>query len=389
MRPLIDLEADCLTADTIDLQDPISPSAQDHTKQPTHPSATGTGRPAPHQAETLREVAAEELEEQHRTPRLSDDWSNGDDGAVQRQFSDDMSGASLTDSNLKQQDALTVAQNGGHTGTTAEDAEMADAEGDDGLDDDDMMDKISSSPSIDDGGYSLPLLWPERLDSLSPASSPKTSPLFPQIGDVSSSPYVEAPMHYPAQLQSQQIDVGASHSDVNSYFLHFDNHRSTGSSLGDVSSEEGCELRDALTPPPDDMRDEHIESYDDDFEGSGIDDLLEVQVEFDLDQSFDSSVYDEATMTIPYESSEEDEDDDFPFPVDSRFIDSGWGGECLQETEDIDFDFVYALHTFVATVEGQANATKGDTMVLLDDSNSYWWLVRVVKDASIGMCEHR
>ncbi|KAI1327850.1 hypothetical protein F5Y16DRAFT_370476 [Xylariaceae sp. FL0255] len=52
--------------------------------------------------------------------------------------------------------------------------------------------------------------------------------------------------------------------------------------------------------------------------------------------------------------------------------------------EDIDFEFVYALHTFVATVEGQANATKGDTMVLLDDSNSYWWLVRVVKDSSIG-----
>ncbi|OAX80441.1 hypothetical protein ACJ72_05230 [Emergomyces africanus] len=54
------------------------------------------------------------------------------------------------------------------------------------------------------------------------------------------------------------------------------------------------------------------------------------------------------------------------------------------DDEDIDFEFVYALHTFIATVEGQANATKGDTMVLLDDSNSYWWLVRVVKDGSIG-----
>jgi hypothetical protein len=53
------------------------------------------------------------------------------------------------------------------------------------------------------------------------------------------------------------------------------------------------------------------------------------------------------------------------------------------DDEDIDFEFVYALHTFVATVEGQANATKGDTMVLLDDSNSYWWLVRVSKDNSI------
>lgn len=55
-----------------------------------------------------------------------------------------------------------------------------------------------------------------------------------------------------------------------------------------------------------------------------------------------------------------------------------------RDLEDIDFEFVYALHTFVATVEGQANAAKGDTMVLLDDSNSYWWLVRVVKDGSIG-----
>ena len=80
----------------------------------------------------------------------------------------------------------------------------------------------------------------------------------------------------------------------------------------------------------------------------------------------------------------DDDTEDVQFPSDTRFIDSGWGGECLRETEDIDFEFVYALHTFVATVEGQANAQKGDTMVLLDDSNSYWWLVRVVKDSTIG-----
>jgi hypothetical protein len=94
------------------------------------------------------------------------------------------------------------------------------------------------------------------------------------------------------------------------------------------------------------------------------------------DSDLDS--WDEDTET------DDDPDDDF-FSKDSRFIDSAWGGECLRELEDIDFEFVYALHTFVATVEGQANATKGDTMVLLDDSNSYWWLVRVVKDSSIGM----
>jgi SH3 domain len=45
---------------------------------------------------------------------------------------------------------------------------------------------------------------------------------------------------------------------------------------------------------------------------------------------------------------------------------------------------MYALHSFAATVEGQANATKGDMLVLLDDSNSYWWLVRVVKDHTVG-----
>jgi hypothetical protein len=87
-----------------------------------------------------------------------------------------------------------------------------------------------------------------------------------------------------------------------------------------------------------------------------------------------------------YPDNNDDASNDIFLSDDSRFIDSGWGGECLRETEDIDFEFVYALHTFVATVEGQANATKGDTMVLLDDSNSYWWLVRVVKDSSIGRC---
>lgn len=47
---------------------------------------------------------------------------------------------------------------------------------------------------------------------------------------------------------------------------------------------------------------------------------------------------------------------------------------------------MYAFHSFAATVEGQANATKGDMLVLLDDSNSYWWLVRVVKDSTVGRC---
>ncbi|CEL59744.1 Tip elongation aberrant protein Tea4 OS=Schizosaccharomyces pombe (strain 972 / ATCC 24843) GN=tea4 PE=1 SV=2 [Rhizoctonia solani AG-1 IB] len=50
----------------------------------------------------------------------------------------------------------------------------------------------------------------------------------------------------------------------------------------------------------------------------------------------------------------------------------------------IDFDLVYSLHTFVATVEGQANVSKGDSLFLMDDSNSYWWLVRVLKSQEVG-----
>ena len=51
---------------------------------------------------------------------------------------------------------------------------------------------------------------------------------------------------------------------------------------------------------------------------------------------------------------------------------------------NIDFDLVYALHTFAATVEGQASVVKGDALTLLDDSNSYWWLVKVLKTSEIG-----
>lgn len=50
----------------------------------------------------------------------------------------------------------------------------------------------------------------------------------------------------------------------------------------------------------------------------------------------------------------------------------------------IDFDLVYSLHAFVATVEGQANVAKGDSLFLMDDSNSYWWLVRVLKSQEVG-----
>ncbi|KAI9245778.1 hypothetical protein BY458DRAFT_560719 [Sporodiniella umbellata] len=52
--------------------------------------------------------------------------------------------------------------------------------------------------------------------------------------------------------------------------------------------------------------------------------------------------------------------------------------------ENIDFDLVYALHTFVATVEGQASVVKGDALVLMEDTNIYWWLVEVLTTREVG-----
>ncbi|KAI9737666.1 MAG: hypothetical protein M1818_005670 [Claussenomyces sp. TS43310] len=394
-----------IRADTIDLQDQKAPSAQDHTRQPTHPSALGAGPAAPHQAETVREAAVEASEEQHRSPRVSAEWSDEADTTQQDLIEEDKTASlssSSTASRYGQQDGLAIAQNDTLTGSASEDAEMADAEGDDSLDDD-MMDKISSSPSIDDGGYPFPQTWPERVDSLSPSVTPQNSPHFIQgSSERSSSPFVETPLHYPLRPFLDQLDprpyqssrhnlsseyptskCGAS--DSVEFVVDYENENSLTLYPDDTinTSASSCEdeERDHLTPLRSDNTDV-AKIYDENFDVGAAEDYLAVQVGLDYDRSLDK--YDEGIMTIPYESSEEDDGHELPFPDDPRLVDSGWGGDCLQESEDIDFEFVYALHTFVATVEGQANATKGDTMVLLDDSNSYWWLVRVVKDSSIG-----
>ncbi|GAA6034935.1 hypothetical protein JCM8097_009373 [Rhodosporidiobolus ruineniae] len=76
------------------------------------------------------------------------------------------------------------------------------------------------------------------------------------------------------------------------------------------------------------------------------------------------------------EGEEEDLEDD-------AFSDSLSSSPSIPD-EDIDFNLVYALHTFLATVDGQASVVKGDKLLLLDDSNSYWWLVRVLKTQAIG-----
>ncbi|GMK57586.1 hypothetical protein CspeluHIS016_0404200 [Cutaneotrichosporon spelunceum] len=69
---------------------------------------------------------------------------------------------------------------------------------------------------------------------------------------------------------------------------------------------------------------------------------------------------------------------------DGDMYDSDSSGESILPDENIDFGLIYALHTFLATVEGQASVVKGDSLLLLDDANSYWWLVRVLKTEDVG-----
>jgi hypothetical protein len=91
-----------------------------------------------------------------------------------------------------QEDALAVAQNGGIS--SSDEGEL---DGDDDLDDD-MMDKISSSPSIEDGGcypVAAPVAWPRRVLSL-PSSIRSSSPLVSgSSGARVCSPYPE-PLKY-------------------------------------------------------------------------------------------------------------------------------------------------------------------------------------------------
>ncbi|KAF5962722.1 ATP dependent RNA helicase [Fusarium bulbicola] len=343
-------------ADTIDLQDHHSPSAQDHSKSPRlGGNANSLG---PHQAETIREVTHDIADEQRRSPRVSLDNRNSLDEIDS--FADELvanstsgntraQGARDNNSNMNQEDALAIAQNGGVS--SSDEGEL---DGDDDLDDD-MMDKISSSPSIEDGGcypVAAPAAWPRRVSSLPPPRS-STPSISGSSGTRVCSPYPEPPNCVPSPCAIAQLS--------RALLTKVRNHRLHGSSIGGKGTVVDNREQDIF--------------YD-------CDPMLDLS-DSDFDDDVETLDFDPA-LTVPYEEAFEDDDSALSIPDDYNFIDSGWAVECLQDIEDIDFEFVYALHTFVATVEGQANATKGDTMVLLDDSNSYWWLVRVVKDSSIG-----
>ncbi|KNG46642.1 sh3-domain-containing protein [Stemphylium lycopersici] len=425
-----------IRADTIDLQDKTSPTAQDHSQQPERPAPLGIGPAAPHQQAAIRHVEQERSSEESR---LHDAWSDA--------------GTTLRDDPGSDDERTVVNHANGkkdEDGGDGDDGDMQDADVEEDMDDD-MMDKISSSPSIDDGGYSLPCYpptWPARHESLTPQSSPLQSTLASSSSSSSfSSPFTTTPAHFPISVADARrpLSVPASDSSplstmrptsipVSFQFSPYMDTEPTEHHLGEYGwtrttnapdHEHDTDTEVGMSP-----RTRHLEAVQrriqmlrDDSQASLISELDEEQVRSTLkpisralleisDDPFVECTPDllqaanrspspntnypedeEDSWTTDSDADSWDEDlnqdnddasNDFSFSKHSRFIDSGWGGECLRETEDIDFEFVYALHTFVATVEGQANATKGDTMVLLDDSNSYWWLVRVSKDNSIG-----
>lgn len=105
------------------------------------------------------------------------------------------------------------------------------------------------------------------------------------------------------------------------------------------------------------------------------DDHSNVHAHVDANQTYPS---DEEHSVLEDDSDGEDRD------VDYMDDDDDGSSSLSIPNESIDFDLVYSLHSFAATVEGQANVVKGDSLFLMDDSNSYWWLVRVLKTQEVG-----
>ncbi|KAK4146174.1 uncharacterized protein C8A04DRAFT_35162 [Dichotomopilus funicola] len=382
-----------IRADTIDLQTHEAPSAQRH-----HRPAPDDGTLAPHQAETLREVAVEAAEENLRSPGVA--WNPEPDDIQDLVISLDpaiggpRNGAGDTMRSGTQQDALAVAQNGGHAGQEVDDGDI---EGDADVDlDDDMMDKISSSPSIEDGGS------PRALSGFLPTTILPPPTASPSISDPrSSSPYLESPEYLPLEEANRELrqraEVAQSPLVISPSCHHYHDGEFEAVATADDDADDDEDDDNDLANKTSSL----FDCFDfgdnlflrDARQDNGAETSWQLppeHAEYEMGDGFDIQEHEFDDLTVPYDPDElydndddyynnvnvDDDDDDYFLDLHtSRHVDSGWGGECLQHTEDIDFDFVYALHTFVATVEGQANATKGDTMVLLDDSNSYWWLL--------------
>ncbi|KAJ2080400.1 protein phosphatase regulator [Coemansia sp. RSA 988] len=71
-------------------------------------------------------------------------------------------------------------------------------------------------------------------------------------------------------------------------------------------------------------------------------------------------------------------------PTDSDIISDDNDSISSLVDEDVDFNFVYALFHFLQMVDGQVSVDEGEKLTLLDDSNSYWWLVQKLDTNQMG-----
>jgi hypothetical protein len=159
-------------ADTLDLQDQDNPSAAEHQKHPHNGLA-------PHQASQLHHV----IEERHSEEQsLQDAWN------MAGNLTEEPGAIDEAQANHDHDHATNGAQQDGEEGAEGGESE---AEGDD-----DMMDRISSSPSIDDGRYLLPLSLPCRdVGHHTDSVTDKLRAWSTRIASASPMPEAATPMH--------------------------------------------------------------------------------------------------------------------------------------------------------------------------------------------------
>ncbi|KAI8338970.1 hypothetical protein BC941DRAFT_421751 [Chlamydoabsidia padenii] len=95
-------------------------------------------------------------------------------------------------------------------------------------------------------------------------------------------------------------------------------------------------------------------------------------------QRFDTtSPYQPSNQVYPSSTINNEEYDDFDLASLTSSISN-------IDVESIDYRAVYARHVFIATVEGQISVMQDDKLTLLDDTNAYWWLVKIIKTSDVG-----
>ncbi|KAI9235192.1 MAG: hypothetical protein BYD32DRAFT_62942 [Podila humilis] len=226
-----------------------------------------------------------------------------------------------------------------------------------------------------------------------------------------------APRGLASSLRSQTATAAASvlspgtnnnNTHTNSYY---NNNNSNNNSGHHTYRQYG---RDATVPDSDDSTEEDEEEYNAYLQeqevqqkqagSSSVAQAKSVSIrqllhddDPDTDQSMDDDGYQassSSTTTRQQESSQAEiqarqnqilgsEDEDEDMDEDDEDDDASTSTVSLTE-DDIDFNLVYAFHTFVATQEGQASVVRNDSLMLLEDTNVYWWLVRVLKTGVIG-----